>query len=128
MRQDFEHKLYFKFGVHMFIFIQAAVVGHFNFSNQNDNQLFKIFYKSALKSYHQSKLFFSIQSLNSFLNLSFKIEDIENPIKYAVVLKKSLCNQLFDFKSNSFSYPRMDKKIFMFSSFGLEQVSVLNLI
>ena len=73
------------------------MVANFDFSNQYDSTLFKIYYQSALKNIHT---------------------DFENPIRYGIVLNKSLWHQLLNFNSKKSN----QNKIAFFSQFGTQKV------
>jgi hypothetical protein len=75
----------------------VAIIGHFNFSKQSHNKLYKIFYESSLKC----------------LSLDF-----ENSVRFIVITNKTLWSDILKFQHQTTS----SSNIVAFSSFGVQKV------
>lgn len=79
----------------------GAVIGNFNFTEKYDNDLYNIFYQSAIKTYHTN---------------------FENPTRYAVIVNNTVLDQIYELipKVNEIQN-KFDKKINLFTAYGLQK-------
>ena len=81
------------------LFNDGALVANFNFSSEREKRWYKTYYQSALTTLHH---------------------DMENPIKYAIVLDGKLWKQLLEFETHVKQSAKRKLKIVAFSSFGYQ--------
>lgn len=83
----------------------GAVIGRFDFNNDYDNKLFKMYYQSSIKTYNTNFL---------------------NPIRYGIIINETLWSYLLVANNKLKLLESHNQKITLYSMFGLENYYPIN--